>query len=335
MIFSSFSSLIELFAALYLTICLDDLLLRRFWTIDYAQKVESKFSSIKIPPLAKKQVTDEANKLSSEEEKRSRKRGAIMFGMSIILLIIIGFEDTFLKYGTPILSTSFSIIAVYFLIHYIWDGKLLKSWWKVLEIIIIGALLFSICVFGAARSNQISNYINTKLAFFDLGAQILLVITLVVPILWQLFRNWLYSSYYLDYIFDLASEKAADYNIAITFDVKKIKMTKVAVDYQDIVSVDVASGNQDRQITQYLEVLQKNLSSISYIPTVDDLLKHSLQIHKKKNLSNKQLKKLYNEYISLSPVPKMLDFCTNKGIQYEIFHDFYLKQPRQVTKKKK
>lgn len=51
---SDFSSLIELFAAIYLTISLDDLLLRRFWTPDYKKKLESEFEKIKMPEMAKK-----------------------------------------------------------------------------------------------------------------------------------------------------------------------------------------------------------------------------------------------------------------------------------------
>ena len=46
---SNFSSLIELFAAICLTISLDDLLLRRFWTPDYEDKVKKEFANIMMP----------------------------------------------------------------------------------------------------------------------------------------------------------------------------------------------------------------------------------------------------------------------------------------------
>ena len=64
---SDFSSLIELFAAIYLTISLDDLLLRRFWTPDYKKKLESEFEKIKMPEMAKKTIIKRTEDYSSYE----------------------------------------------------------------------------------------------------------------------------------------------------------------------------------------------------------------------------------------------------------------------------
>lgn len=313
------SSYIELFAAVYLTISLDDLLLKRFWTPDYRKDMENSFQSISMPEVAKEQTLDKSIRISSLEESRSRKRGAILFGYSILLLILIGLEGCFTFSGKNIEAIGISLYAALIIAIFLFDGLLLRTGWQVLissfmtpSLVIIICLLLSSC----------PRY--TKWLYMDATVNVkvftscIIVITMLAPVLWQLFRNWLYTRYYLLYVVEQTTIKAKEYNYAVSYDHSKgDKMTKVAQPYIDYVADVMAQGGQDRMITPFLNTLLDELSKINFVPKLFSLVRHSYKMHQKYFPSGcrvGRLSKRYNAMKANGKKPTLEDFCFENNI---------------------
>ena len=207
---SDFSSLIELFAAIYLTISLDDLLLRRFWTPDYEKTVNTEFASIKMPEIAKRPIIKTTGEYSAYEEKRSRKRGGLMFGLTVMLLIMIGFNEYFSPLGQFGKATLLIVFLFIELIIYVFDKSCLKSWWSVLCSSILIPVILGITALTLPETDSYKRLAEDSYEVLVLIAKIFMVATLVLPVIWQLIRNWLYSHYYLNYIADQTRVKAKE-----------------------------------------------------------------------------------------------------------------------------
>ena len=324
---SNFSSLIELFAAIYLTISLDDLLLRRFWTPDYEDKVKKEFANIKMPEIAKRPTYNSTGEYSTIEDGRSRKRGGLMFGYSMILLIIVGFEDYFKPLGDLGQAGLLILFIGAVLVVYLFDGFFLKSWWGVLRATIWIPVSIGLIVVVLSQLECYKPLAQEKYGCLVLIAQILLVIALILPVIWQLIRNWLYTRYYLNYVTDQAREKAADYNAALACDPKKgHKVADVASVYHDAIVQAVAAGDGDRIITPFLDILKAELRQIEYVPSLLPLLRYSWNYNKKHNPSERKLKKLYKQHKDCTPIPKMEKFCKDNDIDLAVFRAYHQKQ---------
>ncbi len=324
---SEFASFIELFAAIYLTISLDDLLLRRFWTPDYAKRLERGLESISIPNLAKRPTLSSAVASSKKEENRSRKRGALMFALMVLLLIIIGYEETISQIGQIGQAFLYLSLFVLTLIIYVFDFFFLRKWLGVLcAVIFLSLFVIIVCCFLPSVSfyKAIANRESPLLVSY---AKASLVFTLVFPVFWQLLRNRIYTHYYLSYILGEVNDKANEYNNALMFDTKKgHKMSKVATPYLDVTGQAIASGDGDRPIKPFLDVLLGELSRIVYVPSLFPLLKYSYKTFRDGHYPKRKLKKYYKEYTSRNPLPKMEKFCEEKGIDYNAFHDFHIRR---------
>ena len=157
--------------------------------------------------------------------------------------------------------------------------------------------------------------------------KVVLVFCLVFPVIWQLFRNWIYSRYYLEYILDQVIFKANEYNKALNCDPKKgHRVSGVAPVYLDAVGDAIASGKGDRLVKPFTDILQREMSTIEYVPSLLPLSKYSFKSYQDSHYSKKKLKKYYDMYNATQPHPKMEQFCTDNGIRYDLFHAYHIKQ---------
>lgn len=306
---------------------LDDLLLRRFWTPDYKKKLESEFEKIKMPEMAKKTIIKRTEDYSSYEESRSRKRGGLLFSFTVILLIIIGFSGHFSYFDELSKALILILMSLSVLVIYLFDDGLLKNWWSVLWAATLVPAITTLLLITAKNIRVYQNVINGDYDWLVLISKVLVVLTLVLPVIWQLVRNWIYTRYYLNFIIDQTTIKAKEYDGALRFDVAKgHKVQDVAQPYHDAVVQAVAAGKGDRQITLFMEVLQGELETIEYVPTLMPLIKYSYRSYKKNHLTNKKFQKLYKKYQNIPKAPKMEKYCEDEGVSFERFKEYHLKQ---------
>lgn len=324
---SGFASFIELFSAIYLTISLDDLLLRRFWTPDYAKRLELGLRSITMPELVKRPTVTAAADSSKREESRSRKRGMLLFALTVQLLIIIGCEDTLLNIGQIGLSCLYCLLFLLTLIFYVFDDLFLKTWKRVLLSVVFLSMFIVFYCYFLPLIGLYKPYIDERIPLMNTVAKVAMIFTLLTPVLWQLIRNRIYTHYYLLYILNVVNEKAKEYSEALAFDTKKgHKMSDVAKPYLDVTGQAIASGDEDRSIKPFLDVLQRELSSITYVPSLLLLVKYSYKTYAESHYSKHKLDRLYKLYMSKKPLPKMEKFCEEEGIDYNALHGYHLRK---------
>ena len=321
---AEFSSLIELSAALYLTISLDDLLLKRFWTPDYGAQVQNEFKKIQMPNIAKRATIDNANNLSTIEDNRSRKRGGLLFSLTVILLIISGFEEQIRGDVDAISASVEGTMICMFLLVYAFDNLFIRNWWHVLlfALFIPGSCLIIGQGVIALSPGFIASLESTE--FDEKALRTVMLIALLAPVLWQLLRNWVYSKYYLQYIIGETKKKAGDYDAAIKCDGHNL--TDIAPQYLNVVGDTFAAGDRDRPITPFLNVLQDELSGIEYVPSIIPLIRYSFNLYKKPRLPKRKFEQYYVEYSQMQHPPKLEVFCRQRGIDYKSFRVLFKKR---------
>ena len=126
---SNLSSLIQLFAAIYLTMCFENTFLSRFWTQDPRTKITETIKLLNLPKDVGPIVQERTESLPESFEKRMRKRGTFMFLVSVFLLIVIGFEKGIASHtGYLGLSFSYILFAIATVIIFICDRRIMKEW---------------------------------------------------------------------------------------------------------------------------------------------------------------------------------------------------------------
>lgn len=324
------SSYIELFAAIYLTISLDDLLLKRFWTPDYKAKMESSLKGIDMPDVAKEKTVEKAESISSVEETRSRKRGIVLFSFSVLLLVFIGLEEDLSISSKNFESIGLITASLLYCFTFVFDRTCLKTGWRVLvcsvtvPLLVIGLGL----ILGNIASTTV--FMNSESTFWMLFSKIVIILSLILPVLWQLFRNWIYTRYYLLYIVEETTIKAEEYNYAVNFDTKKgYKMNLVGANYQNAVAEKISQNQQDREITPFLNTFMDEMNSIDFLPHLSSLLSYSFLMHKKYYPSSYRLKRLSKRYDSLESLgkkPTLEAFCKSNGVDYLRLREFRKKK---------
>ena len=139
-------------------------------------------------------------------------------------------------------------------------------------------------------------------------AKIIIISTLGIPILWQLFSNWLYSTIYTKYLIKLLNKEADDYKATIIAK-RERDSSKLPESYKSVMaSLQIAGEtNEDVQVTEINNVLNQRLKEACKYPSFYTLLKSISQ--KEEDISpinEEELKdKLnYNEPVSNRPLTR-------------------------------
>lgn len=266
------NTLSQLFAAIYITLAVDIQFFQRFWSQAYYHTVTDLISKYKFKNSTRLQdeLTLDIKSQASTWEASSRKRGVLMFGFCFAVLVYASFEmPVGLGYSLEyirLIPFSFFTLVVALCSH-----KLLKSW---LTAIITGIVLLCLLSFPyqehlASAFPQVTSCIVIE------HAKIIVICTLGLPILWQLFSNWLYSNVYKRYLIELLNKEANDYNATLTA-MKEKDSQKLPSAYMGVMaSLQISKEtNDDIQITEINKVLSNRLKYACKYPNFRTLLKY-------------------------------------------------------------
>lgn len=265
----------QLFAAIYITLAVDIQFFQRFWSQTYyhtVTKIIDKYNFNKSTKFQQELLSDIEQQAVSLETS-SRKRGFLMFCFCLIVLIYATFEiptdiDNTHDYIRVIIFSLFTLIVA------LTSHSLLKSW---LHLLVIGVILLCLLLIPYQEmiikcAPYIQNITTIKLT------KIIIIFTLGIPISWQLFSNWLYSTIYKKYLVKLLNKEARDYKATI-----KAKREKdgsiLPRSYTDVIATWQIEGetNEDVQITGINNVLSKRLKAACKYPSSWTLLKNICQ----------------------------------------------------------
>lgn len=339
------SSYIQFIAAVYLTMSIDQLFGRYFWSVYHYKSINGLLRSAKVPSVNQKEILDVAKSAEEQEVKQSRKRGTYWLLICLLLLIYTGFE-------TPMILSadiySFYIVVPIAFLIYAFGKYILNQWKKVYAVVCGLVILFFILkwIFIKYVSSYASLHVEStarELIYFKWA----IIIAISLPIIVQMLRNWLYSHLYLKYVEshiykcmneynaarafktgDEISEIAAIYHNAVNHKVSKFKKEDEFIrDVSVIVSQEITKETKMPSLFMLIgtyfsrdKIKLVQLNEIDY----SEMLSESVGGSKEKRLTESELyEAYYQEYIHIKPIPKLEKFCKEKGIDYQKFKKFF------------
>lgn len=269
------NTITQLFAAIYVTLAVDIQFFQRFWSQTYYRtvtKIVAKYNFSKSTKLQKELLSD-IKQQATTWETSSRKRGILMFCFCLVVIIYASFEtptDSEKAYGyvRMILFSFCTLIAVLF------SHKLLNSWRYSL---ITGLIL--LCLLLLPYKAIFSKFFSNAQNIIDIEfTKIIIICTLGIPILWQLFSNWLYSTVYTKYLVKLLNKEASDYKATIIAK-RERDSSKLPESYKSVMASFQISGetDEDVQITGINNVLNQRLKEACKYPSFFTLSKNISQ----------------------------------------------------------
>lgn len=203
---NDFSTYLEILAVIYTSMCMDDIL-KNVWSPDYYNDLESALNDYKIDgheALITRIVN--TNKEKAKSIKRFMQKRAALFLLIIILLILLSsYECVFHSdtskslYVDTIHFTMFSLIVTTF--SSLFGNKYFYTSNQSTAVSIFVILLITAIIVCL-------NNFYWRLSIDGVWFISFLLILLTMPIVWQLFVCWMFSSAYKGYIANkLASEK--------------------------------------------------------------------------------------------------------------------------------
>ncbi len=308
---NNIETITQLFAAIYITLAVDIQFFQRFWSQTYYNTVtkiicQYKFnSSTRIEKDLMSYIKNQAILL----ERLSRKRGILMFCFCFIILVYASFENSnYCNYTHGYIRLiPFSFFT---LIVALFNNTLLKSFRRSLIVIII-LLCILLIPYQTKLDSIIIENLNIELA------KIFVICTLVLPILWQLVSNWLYSSIYKKYLIQLLNKEADDYKNTIIAKREKNK-NKLPASYTSVLASFSITGETDTdiQITEINNVLCQRLKEACKYPKYHKLLKFITKNSEEVKPINNNLRDVhlnYNEHVNNSISPNTKNWVTQES----------------------
>jgi hypothetical protein len=206
---SDLNTIIQFFAAIYVTISLDNVLLRRFWSPDLygiAKKALSKFDFALSTPLRESLIED-IKKSASRVDCQSRQRGCFVLINCIYLLIYIAFETHLtVNYDEVIykayyiqlcsmVATIIGSIGIYIYGVFRWNQwrGVVKSSFLVVGLYILIHIISNV-IWQKAWTSTIHIYNNRLILLI----KIFVLLCVSLPIIIRLTLNWIYSEVFIN-----------------------------------------------------------------------------------------------------------------------------------------
>ena len=258
-IYGNLNTLIQLIAAIYITIALDDVLFNRFWTPNI---YKTTISILKKYNLVQPTVYETKFKRDLELRFRTlesitRKRGFFNVSICIFFLIynaLLALPDFNMQY--PFIIYMLTFIFVYAVI--LFSGFFFKRGWSLCLCLVILLIILSCGIKFFNNQNYSSPTINN----ISESIKILVVVfLLILPILYQLLLTWIYSKGYSQYLQYYIDKEASLYNKAKEALIKHDD-TLIPEEYKNCFATTALSRTQDIQLTRIDEHLYDKLKKI-------------------------------------------------------------------------
>lgn len=346
---ASLSAYIQFLAAIYVTICIDNLICRRFWSPDYYYLVTQKLGVFEGTLSTSKRNRLESKIREKEHilDSRSRKRGAIMLTFCLLLLWYIGFEKpltptTQIARNIPI--ASLSILTFIALLLCRW---LSRRWRYTLTACLLVSIIFALLILYV--SNLEIHDVRFSWLLYTRRA---ITILILFPIFYQLYVNWLYSKAYIIYLNRNISEEHKRYlNSKKGLEENNEKIVDSTYD-SAFKNILLKKMRGDNAMTELNDLLYEHLKVCCTPPNPFQLLyywwkcKDTEEISSSGNESdeivsddgdvivpvsmvNKEkfdaiILEKYKEYQAIKNKPSISEFCKIENIDEKMFRSFHV-----------
>lgn len=196
---SALSSLIEFFAAVYVTMSIKSDFCERFWTPQYYKDLDSLLGKYNFytSSTSKAELIKSVKHTYDKIQGYASRKGTMMLFFCIIALIYIGFEDPSsplelaINHYKPLFYTQLLLALVV-----CFPNVLIKSWrWVIFWIFLIFSLYISI------KFTVLNHYCeNDFLVWGFRNSKYILLCLLILPVIYQMIVFWEYSRMYKGYL---------------------------------------------------------------------------------------------------------------------------------------
>lgn len=306
---SSFSSFVEFFAAIYVTMAINNDFCSNFWTPQYYKEMESLLDTYDFSGSSSihDKLMGEIKAKYEMMQNHAHFRGFILLTLCVFLLMFMGYENESdsgsVRHYVPLL---YSMVFVGFIV--LFSSILLVKWkWTVLCVCAY-LLFYSVLKFG-----DWDVVANNCLSIFLFEYKCLLLIgVIIIPIVYQIFVYWLHSSIYKGYLKHHVSLEYNRFKNSMA-GIKARDKSRVDEIYMKAWSEEAFVSSGDPTLTCLYSVLNKQLLIIAS-PSYYKLLSSWVKFH-----INKISPKLKKEIIGsmTEPVVGESAFPQNMSIQNE------------------
>lgn len=208
----NFSSLLEVFTAIYVSMFLDDILVN-IWTPHYKQQICQLIKDMKIPAISYfvKKVEENIDSNAKVIGGHMKKKAAFFVVFCMGLLLLAGLEvhsNVLPKYGYIFVVA----LSLFGLFSFFLGQWIFCKFSRVVAAISLFIAFFFVLYFGGILEwvYEVANldWIDDKFAICSFLS------ILSLPILWQLFVIWIYSSLYKGYMQEKIAREAYIYGKA-------------------------------------------------------------------------------------------------------------------------
>ena len=263
------NSFVQFMAAIYLTLTIDSLLFKRYWSPAYYEMVTTKFKSTQH---LEQKLQDSIKNMEDVITVTARKRGAILLIACLTTLIFAAFELEW-----PGTEAKFEAVSAYVNQYVCFDLYLYLTMiafvvfmcWKVNFLVVLVVVALLPLVFLLNFSPTLLSYIQCL--HFISDSRILLIIVLLLPIVYQITVNWLYSDIFRKYLVRSLNSVYKDYRSAKEAFAKE-DANLLPDSYKDIAAeFSVRHINADEQVTLLYQYLYKQLGEACISPRLRSL----------------------------------------------------------------
>lgn len=340
------NTIVQFLSTIYVTITIDNLMFKRFWTSDlynFVEKTLNNFDFALSTPKRNDLLTT-IKRAANEIEYQSRIRGAYFLLLGVSLMVLFLFETNLDKETINVLYFSVSVsIFISFLIYIygIFKWSKLKSIFISYGIVLTIFFLNIILIIQLECCDGIRIWLDIHKEKWIVGSKLAIISFLVFPILLRLFVNWLNSIVYVKYLNSKLSDEFNAY--CKTKDSIKNKDIKGCDSRYDGVYKDAYYSQKDTEdsvdtslvnkVVENLIIICKPLSTLTLIKywwSKD--FGESVSLPSSQNISNKydlpknsyeQLD--YETYVlqySKMQGVSIADFCKREKIDEAQFRDY-------------
>lgn len=276
---SDFSSFVEFFAAIYVTMAVNNDFCSNFWTPKYYEEMKSLLNvynfngSSSIHDKLLLQIKEKYDVV----QNNAHHRGFILLVLCVFYLIFMGFENEknslVVAHYVPIIYSTLFVALILPISNIVF-----KNW----RIVILFVLL-CVAVYVSLKvldSDTIGNH-PISLFLYEYKCHLMIAIILL-PIVYQVYVYWLYSSIYKGYLKNKVSVEYSRFHTSMD-GIKNKEKCKVDKIYLDIWTDTKFNSGEDTTLTPFYEELNKQLL-IAASPTHWQLAK-SWVIHHAKCLA--------------------------------------------------
>lgn len=265
---ADYSSYLELLAAVYISMLLDVETLNKLWyPANYYTKIQD---------ALKKELPEEEGKLNDKivkasktnaaiRNQRMRCRAAFMLFFTAILLVLLGFESSFDKNSSMQYEGWYNAVAIsYFVVVLIcfFVGKAFDGWNTTALISLFVLFTFVVLMLLEISLPFSSNVIDCY--------PIVVVCLVTLPVLFEIFSRWVFSSLYSGYLRSYVLKVKGDYEKAIDA-LRTNSKNHMPRKYRKLINESIYTADSDKTLSDiciqgYVDIRNKKLNEISQYP---------------------------------------------------------------------